>query len=212
MLSFSHIDVANHFYKKLKQDQLNFTLNKRAFLKGNILPDKQRHLFNAHFWDESKTDYESYLVKANDRQLNSIQRSEALGVVCHFMCDYFCKYHTIPKYKEIQDYRHFMYEAMLHIKMKFIMIKRNLIGVKLTEEAIFSGLNLANMVGKNGELDSLIDVYRKSEESLITDLTFQFAAVRATLIRILNANEIELKEPLYEGLLLGFPIPCEIEW
>ena len=191
MLSFSHTVVARYYYALLQKKQLSFELDKRAFLHGNILPDLERSRFNTHHWDESRSDYEHYLARAKDGRLGSIERSEALGIVCHFMCDYFCKFHTIQPYRQIQDHRHFLYEAMLHVRLRTIMIKRTIIRLNPAEEAVFSDGDLYKSVMANGRLDHLMNTYLQQSESLVHDLSFQLAAVRAALMSTFNLDYIE---------------------
>jgi hypothetical protein len=193
VLSFTHLVVARHFFTGLQKSQSNFELDKQAFLYGNVLPDEKRHLFNIHYWDESKSDVEHYLAKAKDRQRSDIERSKALGVVCHFMCDYFCKYHTLQPYRQITDWRHFMYEAMLHIRLVTLMVKRRLIRLQPSEEAIFTGIGLNHLVQKTGELDPLMNAYLMQNESIVTDLSFQFEAVRVVLLSTLDTKFVGLK-------------------
>jgi len=178
MLSFSHIVVADYFYSKLKRNKLNFELSKKSFFNGNVLPDKQRHQFNAHYYSESKADVEYYLDKVNNAKLGNNERSEALGIVCHFMCDYFCKYHSIETYKQNTGFNHFMYEAQLHIMLRFIQIKRTLFSISRAEERIFTGFDLSKMIRQNGDIQSLMEDYYDQQASLVSDLTYAFAAVR----------------------------------
>lgn len=191
MLSFSHTVVARYYYTLLQKKQLSFELDKRAFLYGNILPDLERSRFNTHHWDESKSDYEHYLARAKDERIESIERSEALGVVCHFMCDYFCKFHAIQSYRNIQDHRHFLYETMLHLRLRMIMIKRTIFRLNPVEDAIFSDVELCRLVMENGRLDHLMNTYTLQSESHVHDLTFQLAAVRAALMSTFNLECIE---------------------
>jgi hypothetical protein len=190
MLTSSHIAVANHFYTKLKQCRLSFNLNKNAFFKGNIQPDKQRHLFNAHFYAESKSDFERYYAKAKNVNLSDDERSEALGIVCHFMCDYFCKYHSIQPYKQAGWKEHLFYEIQLHLMLRLVLIRGYILRMSKLGKKIFEGFDLSVGVGKNGDIQALMDDYILQSESLINDLTYAFAAVRGVLIQNLGVEQV----------------------
>lgn len=188
MLHFSHVEVANYFYSKLKSCSLGFKLNKQSFINGNVLPDKQRHKFNAHYYAESKSDYEKYLNRTNDQNLSDSVRSESLGVVCHFICDYFCKYHSVQPYKKILGIQHFIYEAQIHFALKSIQIRHRLFGINTIEERIYTGFDLSKLVGKFGDIEILMTEYLNQKESIVNDLTFAFAGVRGVLTQSFNIN------------------------
>ena len=199
MLSFSHVEVAKYFYPKLKSISIGFKLNKRAFFEGNVLPDKQRHKFNAHYYAESKPDCKHYLIRSSDQNLSDSERSEALGVVCHFICDYFCKYHSIQPYKEDVGVKHFMYEAQIHLILKSVQIRRRLYRVSHAEDRIFTGYDLSKLVGDFGDIDVLMGVYLNQTESIVNDLTFAFAAVRGVLIHLFGARVDAFEDISFES-------------
>lgn len=197
MLYFSHVEVAKYFYPKLKRCSLGFKLNKRSFFNGNVLPDKKRHNFNAHYYAESKPDCDQHLIRSSDQNLSDSERSEALGVVCHFMCDYFCKYHSVQPYKKDVGMKHFIYEAQIHFILKSIQIRRRLFGVSSVENRIFTGFDLSKLVGEFGNIEPLMEIYLNQTESMVNDLTFAFAAVRGVLIQSFNANFDQFEDDSY---------------
>lgn len=197
MLYFSHIEVANYFYAKLKRCSLGFKLNKQSFFNGNVLPDKQRHKFNAHYYNESKPDCEQHLIRASDQNLSDSERSESLGVVCHFICDYFCKYHSVQPYKKDVGMQHFIYEAQIHFVLKSIQIRRRLFGVSDIEDRIFTGFDLSKLVGEFGNIENLMGVYLNQNESIVNDLIFAFAGVRGVLSQSFNANFDQFEDDNY---------------
>lgn len=186
MLSFSHVEVAKYFYPKLKNIPLGFKLDKRSFFRGNVLPDKQRHNFNTHYYAESKSDCVHYLKRANDQNLNDFERSEALGIVFHFICDYFCKYHSVQPYKVDVGIKHFIYEAQIHLILKSVQIRRKLYRVSHVEDRIFTGYDLSKLVGEFGDIEHLMRMYLNQHESIVNDLTYSFAAIRGVLISVLG--------------------------
>jgi hypothetical protein len=212
MLSFSHIVVANYFYDKLKQSNLSFNLHKKSFFNGNVLPDKQRHQFNTHYYAESKPDCDRYLAKANNETLSDLERSEALGVVCHFMCDYFCKYHSIQPYKQDVGINHFMYEAKLHFMLVSVQIRRSIYSISRAEERIFTGFDLSNLIGENEDIKLLMSSYMEQPESLVTDLTYSFAAVRGILTQRLNVEQVVFEDTIYKKSIYDFSNTIPMSW
>lgn len=201
MLNFSHVEVANYFYTRLKGSSLGFKLNKQSFFYGSVLPDKQRHKFNAHYYKDSKPDYEKHLIRANNQNLSDSERSESLGVVCHFICDYFCKYHSVEPYKNVVGIRHFIYEAQIHFVLKSIQIRRKLFGVNTIEERIFTGFDLSKLVGEFGNIEKLMSEYLNQKESIVNDLTFAYAGVRGVLIQSFNTNFDQYEDENYASSL-----------
>ena len=70
-----------------------------------------------HYLSETYDLYEKHLKLTQDTTKNAWERSLALGVVCHFLGDYFCKYHAKKPYTFSGLYLHLMYELKLHIKV-----------------------------------------------------------------------------------------------
>jgi hypothetical protein len=113
MYFFTHIYMAKILYHHLAEE---IPLDKRAFAYGNIKPDLPSPQRKNHT-------LENYLAQAcicaeqlMEEEVDVKDFSVNLGVVCHFVCDFFCYYHLED---EIHDrkLKHFLYELTLHWKL-----------------------------------------------------------------------------------------------
>ena len=112
----THITLSKLIYSNLNHC---VPLDKKAFLYGNIKPDLTKSILkNSHIMD-------NYLIYVCNQtkdlmrgELSEKEFSYELGKVCHYVCDFFCRYHVS---KELFDqYKaHFFYELKLH----FITLK-----------------------------------------------------------------------------------------
>lgn len=111
----THITMAEIIYEQVKTQ---LPLDKNAFVFGNIKPDLTRKLFcSAHIMDH-------YLIHVSN-QMKVLMRGELLpkelsyelGKLCHYVCDFFCKYHInnnlFTRYRN-----HFFYEWKLDFHLR----------------------------------------------------------------------------------------------
>ncbi len=107
-------------YKYLKnQHQDGFVPNRLAFIYGNVKPDMNELVWLKHNYQETRHFYFEHLEVAKNNHLSINQRSLALGVVSHFVCDYFCKYHTKRRLCGAIAFPSFLYmNSKLHIYIK----------------------------------------------------------------------------------------------
>ncbi|MGL4109432.1 zinc dependent phospholipase C family protein [Clostridium sp. LP20] len=79
-----------------------YLINKKRFIWGNIKPDcASKYKFKKHYYEESIDmiiDKINFLSSLSVRDIyfdyGKGKFSEELGVVCHFLCDYFCMPHN----------------------------------------------------------------------------------------------------------------------
>mgnify|MGYP000915213101 FL=1 len=116
---FSHIVISKTVYNYFK-DRMD--LKKAAFIYGNIKPDlssrvmKTPHLLDNYFMKVCKNAGSLMEGKYNDINEFSVE----LGQVCHYICDFFCRYHLNNEiYHQYRN--HFFYEIKLH----FILLRFN---------------------------------------------------------------------------------------
>lgn len=107
----THIAISKILYNNL--DGI-VDLDKRAFVYGNIKPDLTHKLLrNPHTLEN----YFLIVCNSAERLMNNklpLQEfSFELGIICHYVCDFFCQYHLgdelFHKFRE-----HFIYELKLH--------------------------------------------------------------------------------------------------
>lgn len=128
MLIQSHLYVANKMAKKL-----NVEINTPYFLLGNIIPDflpqhkKKEHIF------KSSLPYVLYEINSIKLATDKNLRSYKLGIVCHYLADFFCKAHNCEA-MQTGLWEHFKYESLLHsvlISTNFeIPLKNDIYNVK----------------------------------------------------------------------------------
>jgi len=128
MFIFTHIKIANYFYSHIQSvnqgQKMTFELDPIAFAYGSIKPDISKMAGVNHHLYETFEIYLEHLNKSQDDAYSHRQRSQALGVAVHFMCDYFCKYHAKSPYKEQGKVKHFFYEWKLHLNVGKNFLKR----------------------------------------------------------------------------------------
>ncbi|WP_419824243.1 zinc dependent phospholipase C family protein [Anoxybacterium hadale] len=107
--------MAEIIYEQVKNQ---LPLDKNAFVFGNIKPDLTRKLLrSAHIMDH-------YLIHVSNQtkvlmrgELPPKELSYELGKLCHYVCDFFCKYHL--NYDLFTLYgNHFFYEWKLDFHLR----------------------------------------------------------------------------------------------
>jgi len=116
---FTHLFFSRMLYARFKNEA---ALDRWAFAFGNVKPDlppdcfKERHtLENTLFTVYDRTG------QLSGRPLSKKEFSIKSGEVCHFICDFFCRYHLNESmHKKIIP--HLFYEIRLHLWIYFLSI------------------------------------------------------------------------------------------
>lgn len=166
MNCITHLLIAETLYSHL-QDRVK--LNKKAFMYGNIKPDlSPKCLKKPHTM-------ENYLVHVCSNAKNLMRGetglrdfSTSLGVICHYVCDFFCRYHLDEKlFNNLEG--HFLYELDLHHEFCKIMFRQKFkfkVDHKEVRENIIS--ILAEM--RNGYFSKPVTKKRDIEYAITTAL------------------------------------------
>lgn len=101
MLMNTHKTLATDFICNMDIDKKSI-INESHFIWGNIKPDcASKYKFKKHYMDESlemvvkKIQFLSSLSLQDIYRNNDENRfSQELGVICHFLCDFFCVPHN----------------------------------------------------------------------------------------------------------------------
>lgn len=119
MLTMSHTYMAKNTLKFLEMQGFD-VLDRKSFVYGNIKPDT---LFQKtpkiHLEKESLPFILNQIEILSSCDKDNKMMSLELGIVCHYLCDYFCLPHferwsKCPLYKKIvQTPKHLNYERML---------------------------------------------------------------------------------------------------
>ena len=112
MLKKSHILVADNMMSNL-ESMLDWKINRRAYLFGSIAPDFN-FIYPAHRITSTLRRFQKKVLRV-ERSDSILIKSFTLGVITHYICDYFCYAHNIA----VIDRRHPFYELRLknHIEL-----------------------------------------------------------------------------------------------
>ncbi len=117
----THVLIGKRVYDYIKTT-LNVELDKQKFLYGNIKPDIICRLSSRSHRLKDSLDFILDEIEKLTRieDISSSQFSVDLGVISHFMSDFFCS----PHYYDIKEFdnisKHLLYEYKLHSKFKKI--------------------------------------------------------------------------------------------
>ena len=134
MLYKTHLEIGENTFNTIEGRGRNL-IDKKSFLKGNILPDiSPKYRLKKH----GRKQFEEIIdekVKAlsrlsSDEIINHLGKEKfsiELGVVCHFLCDFFSLPHDEEwSFKESVTLKHVLYEKKLHkVFSKDIIIKES---------------------------------------------------------------------------------------
>lgn len=112
MFKVCHIAVANNTWSSV-QSHVDWQINKFAYLFGSIAPDIN-FIYPVHTFTKTFRRFQNKIKRA-EKSNNNIIKSFTLGVITHYICDYFCYAHNI----RMGNPKHAIYERIMtkHIKM-----------------------------------------------------------------------------------------------
>lgn len=159
-----------------------YLINNSRFIWGNMKPDcVPKYTFMKHYFDESidmvvgKIIYLSSLTLEDVYYKMTIGKfSEELGVICHFLCDYFCAPHYYRwEFKSTSAVKHhMMYEKKL---------------AKLAKNFRPTGIINTNLKSEN--IKDFILQLQKQYDGIVNhnnDLTFSYYVCDSIVNMILN--------------------------
>jgi hypothetical protein len=173
--------------------QIGAKINLPGFMFGNILPDIL-HIYKSerHFLKDS-LDY----ICANSLEIlnrpsgfppyYSYEYSKKIGVITHYISDYFCYAHS-PKYKKSM-FRHFVYEfiMMFNYKKGVDIYKRDF-------EIFFEFINFSDM---ESYIKQSNEIYEFEDSSSVTDVAYAIYASTVVLTSLLKeelSNDVNLAD------------------
>ncbi len=120
MIANTHIIFSKYIFSHCLK-HLNFKLNKVMFIYGNIKPDFfPEGAHSSHTIRTNIMDVKEYAARLMTQKLDINEFSLTLGVLCHYICDFFCIYHNERcRGKSLTE--HIKYELLLHIKLKRLL-------------------------------------------------------------------------------------------
>ena len=179
MLIDTHIILANNILRQANGKKI-YLINKRRFIWGNIKPDcASKYKFKKHYYDESITMILDKIKELASLSVGDIyysfgkkKFSEELGVVCHFLCDFFCVPHNQRWEFKHSMKKHVVYEKNLAKFAKLYKFK----------SYIDSNLSLE-------DLEEFIVAHQRQYEKEVSfrnDLEYSFFICNSVINMVLN--------------------------
>lgn len=144
MMMNTHKSLAISFIENVELNK-QFLINDNHFIWGNLKPDSvSKYKFKKHYFDESFNMIVNKIYFLSSLTVDDIyirysvgKFNQELGVICHFLCDYFC----IPHYQRwefkspgaVKD--HVLYENDLNKYSKSYIIRKD-INTSITVDSI----------------------------------------------------------------------------
>lgn len=194
MLMSAHFLIAKSLIDNIDNNKI-FFINEKHFIYGNLKPDASpQYVFKKHYLNESFDTIEkkinylcSLTIDSISRYLSVSKFSQELGVICHFLCDFFCVPHS-----ERWEFKHSM--------KKHISYEKELSRVtKESNLSTYKGYIIIN----NSFKDFFDDLYIEYKNKLDykNDLFFSSYACNSVINYILDNI---LKNTLNSNLILNF--------
>lgn len=191
MLINTHLLMSHILYNGISKAQ-NIKINRLAFSYGCIKPDiYNKDINQEHTLDNSIECLEKYSKKLLSNSISIKDFSMSLGVMCHFICDYFCLYHN-GEYSKKSIFHHFLYEMKLHLKLLLLILR----GKLMVDNYIPLEKNLVAMILEQQKKYSL------EEKSLTRDINYALTSATVISKFMLCSSEIILNNstPLISGI------------
>ena len=188
MLMNNHKMIADYILDNMRDDRLHL-INRKRFIWGNIKPDcASRYKFKKHYYNESIDMVVEMIEKLSSLSISEINNessigkfSGVLGVVCHFLTDYYClPHHQRWEFKNAMR-PHVVYERELSKvskNYKVNVIKNNNLKASNIREFI----------------DGTLEIYA-IDQSFENDLNFAYYVCSSILDMIIESvvqNEINI--------------------
>ena len=115
MMMKTHIIISKSLLDNI-DDNKQFFLNNKSFIYGNIKPDIfSKYKLKKHYLDESYDMVRNKIEYLSNLDLDTLEKyytknefSQEMGVICHFLADFFCVAHS-----ERWEFKH---SLKIHVK------------------------------------------------------------------------------------------------
>ncbi len=182
----THLLMANVLYKEITS-QMGTELNYSHFVYGNIKPDVNPGTIDwPHFSHQSLEDLLDYCEHITLTPMSIRSYSKALGVISHFICDYYCLYHTKPyrtKKNIVSIVKHTAYEHFLELNV----IKKCITGaIKATDKDYCE--TVEDIINKR------LALYNGEEHSIDKDIHYAVNTAICVLRRVVELSQVEQRQ------------------
>lgn len=114
MIIWTHRLMAEFVFETVSSSRQG-VLDRKAFIHGNMLPDLNSRYRQFRHYTHDCWSYLELLTEEMDNLIcSTVCGSEKMGVICHFIADFFCKVHNQPYLEELSLLDHVVYEYQLH--------------------------------------------------------------------------------------------------
>ncbi|MBL4936630.1 zinc dependent phospholipase C family protein [Clostridium sp. YIM B02515] len=179
MITSSHILIANLVYKYILKST-NFILDLPAFSYGNIRPDLDKGYIKCeHTLEDSLEMINIYSEDIINSNISVKDFSMALGIICHFVSDYFCIYHTKEYWKK-DKLGHGTYEVTLHTKLLSMFLTGSIdLRYKCKKE-----VSIKNLILK------IRKKYYLEPQGIMTDINYSLIAASSVCEFIVKSSKV----------------------
>jgi len=184
MLSSTHLLIAENIISILNNN-FGLRLDDENFKTGCIMPDYSISLFLIPHYKEKSFNFVVNMIEelfnVNDFNLNIFSRR--LGVVVHFLSDYFCRAHNDTDLDSL--FNHFKYERKLHSEFLKLHVKdmalKNL--YRLDNSFLTSSFFIANYI------NNMHKTFLNSEPSIEIDIKYSLEVCTVICYNIIAHNK-----------------------
>lgn len=148
MLKRTHIKVADNVLEAI-QKNIKWKINRNAYLLGSVAPDLN-FVYPAHTIDKTLARFRKRILRVEESNSNLV-KSFTLGVITHYICDYFCYAHNLNK----TDPKHAIYERVMrkHVELHEHILNSQCESLNSQWEEIREHINESlSLNGENPEL------------------------------------------------------------
>lgn len=181
MTPSTHLVIAKMLYKFILEDT-GFKLNWPAFAYGNIKPDLNRtYIACPHTMENSLDIIDAYSKNLVKNKISIEKFSVGLGVICHFVCDYFCMHHGKAYWKKA-PLAHGVYEVNLDMRLLRLYMNKK-IYIKYRCKAEKSIKDLVMKIHKK---------YSREPKGMLRDIKYAIVAAAAVCRLMISWVKVEV--------------------
>jgi len=184
MLSATHKLIGKSIINNIIEN-FNIAVDQECFLNGCLKPDYSLPFFFIPHYKDKSFNYIKEIISeltnysfTNNKSIKNFYTK--LGVVTHFLCDYFCYAHNNKKFDNI--FLHLKYERTLHNLYEELTIDK-------TSIFTFENNNSTEVYSLNTLISFINDMYEKyslSTPSMERDIYYSLTVSKFTINFIIN--------------------------
>lgn len=181
MLMSTHFIISKNVLNNLDSSK-TFFISEKNFIYGNIKPDiSSKYVLNKHYLEESLSMVFEKIKSLCQLSLDSLKKyfsisklSQELGVICHFLCDFFTAPHS-----ERWEFSHSMNKHMTYEKEL----------ASYAKEMDFSSFDLNHKIDHTVEefFHTLYKKYKSSGISYENDLKYSAYVCNVVIAHVLDS-------------------------